>query len=175
MLAELLERCLAKNPQHRPRASEVAKTLERVGEDPRAVGAPAGLDSSTGQAFSHAVENIPAVGAFIGELRRRHVFKVAVYYTLLAAGIVGVAEATLDSLPLPDNSMDILVAVTLGGFPVILVLSWMFDISTKGIQRTESEVSGPALTKQYILQALGLILSLTLAGFLGWWVLSATS
>ena len=29
-LADLLERCLSKNPRHRPRASEVAKALERV-------------------------------------------------------------------------------------------------------------------------------------------------
>ena len=33
-LAELLERCLSKNPLHRPRASEVAKALERVTEEP---------------------------------------------------------------------------------------------------------------------------------------------
>ena len=86
---------------------------------------------------------------------------------------MGVAEATLDSLPLPDNAMDILVAVTLGGFPVTLALSWMFDVSTRGIQRTESEVSGAARTKLRILQALGLILSLVLAVLLGWWVLSS--
>ena len=172
-LAELLERCLSKNPLHRPRASEVAKALERVTEEPQSPGRPAESDSFVGQTFSDAVRNIPALGTFIGELKRRHVFNVAVFYILVTAGLLGVAEATLDSLPLPDNSMDILVAVTLGGFPVVLVLSWMFDISTKGIQRTESEVSGAARTKLYILQALGLLLSLALAGLLGWWVLSS--
>ena len=35
-LAELLERCLSKNPLHRPRASEVAKVLEQVTEEPQA-------------------------------------------------------------------------------------------------------------------------------------------
>ena len=54
-----------------------------------------------------------------------------------------------------------------------LALSWMFDVSSRGIHRTESEVSGAARTKLRILQALGLILSLVLAGLLGWWVLSA--
>jgi serine/threonine-protein kinase len=33
-LAELLERCLSKNPRHRPRASDVAKALEQVTEEP---------------------------------------------------------------------------------------------------------------------------------------------
>ena len=98
-------------------------------------------------------------------------FNVAV--VLVMAGLLGVAEATLDSLPLPDNTMNVLVAVTLGGFPVTLTPSWMFDVSSRGIQRTESEVSGAARTKLRILQVLGLILSLALAGLLGWWVLSA--
>ena len=69
--------------------------------------------------------------------------------------------------------MDILVAFTLGGFPVILVLAWMFDVSTKGIHRTESEVTGPARTKLRILQALGLVLSLLLAGLVIWLILSS--
>ena len=68
--------------------------------------------------------------------------------------------------------MDILVALTLAGFPVILVLAWMFDVSSKGIHRTESEVSGAARTKLRILQALGLVFSLLLAGLVGWWVLN---
>ena len=170
-LTELLERCLSKNPLHRPRASEVAKALEHGTEEPQSPGRPADSDSFAGKTFSDAVQSIPALGAFIGELKRRHVFNVAVFYILVTAGLLGVAEATLDSLPLPDNSMDILVAVTLGGFPVTLVLSWMYDVSSKGIQRTESAVSGAARTKLYVLQALGLMLSLALAGLLGWWVL----
>ncbi len=52
-----------------------------------------------------------------------------------------------------------------------LLLSWMFDVSSKGIHRTHSEISGSARMKLYILQALGLILSLTLAGLVGWWIL----
>ena len=49
----------------------------------------------------------------------------------------------------------------------------MFDVSTKGIRRTESEVSGAALTKLRILQALRLVSSLLLAGLVGWLVLSS--
>jgi hypothetical protein len=67
--------------------------------------------------------------------------------------------------------MAVLVAVTLGGFPVILVLSWIFDVSSKGIERTEFEVSGAARTKLRVMQAVGLIFSLVLAGLVGWWVL----
>ena len=170
-LADLLGRCLSKNPLHRPRASDVAKALEQATEEPHTPGSPVQSDSHSRQTLSDALRNIPALAAFVGELKRRHVFNVAV--VLVMAGLLGVAEATLDSLPLPDNTMNVLVAVTLGGFPVTLTPSWMFDVSSRGIQRTESEVSGAARTKLRILQVLGLILSLALAGLLGWWVLSA--
>ena len=172
-LADLLGRCLSKNPLHRPRASDVAKALEQATEERHPAAPPVQSDSYIGQTFSDAVQNIPVLAAFIGELKRRHVFNVAVFYVLVTGSFLGVAGETLDSLPLPDNSMDILVALTLAGFPVILVLAWMFDVSSKGIHRTESEVSGAARTKLRILQALGLLLSLVLAGLLGWWVLGA--
>ena len=54
---------------------------------------------------------------------------------------------------------------------MVLTLSWMYDVNTKGIQRTESEVSGASLTKLRVLQVLGLVLSLLLAGLVSWWVL----
>ena len=154
-LAELLERCLSKNPLHRPRASEVAKVLEQVTEEPQASGQGRESDSFTSQSFSGAFQHIPALERFVAELKRRHVFNVAVFYILVTAGLLSFADATLESLfDDPDNARDILVAVTLGGFPVILVLSWMFDISSKGIHRTQSEILGSARIK-----------SLRLAGF----------
>ena len=45
-LGELLARCLAKNPKHRPRASEVARALAPVGVAPAGV-APAGVAPDT--------------------------------------------------------------------------------------------------------------------------------
>jgi serine/threonine-protein kinase len=170
-LAELLERCLSKNPRHRPRASEVAKALEQVTDVPRATGPSGQSDSFAGQTLSHAVRHIPALETFVGELKRRHVFNVAVFYVLVSAGLLQFAQPILESLPLPDNSMEILVALTLGGFPVVLVLSWMFDVSSQGIQRTESDVSGTARTKLRVLQSVGLIISLGVAVMVGYWVL----
>ncbi len=172
-LAELLERCLAKNPLHRPRASEVAKALGHGTDDPNVSGAHVQAESYASQTLSDVVQNIPVLAAFIGELKRRHVFNVAVFYVLVMAGLLGVADAIMDSLPVDaDLTMNRLTALTLAGFPVVLVLAWMFDVSSKGIQRTESEVSGAARTKLRLLQALGLVLSFGLAGLIAAWVLN---
>jgi len=173
-LAELLERCLSKNPLHRPRASEVAKSLERVTGEPHTLAQPVESGSVAGQTLLDALKGLPALERFVAELKRRHVFNVAVFYILVNLGLLSFADATLESLfDDPDSARDILVAVTLGGFPVILVLSWMFDISSRGIHRTESEISGPARAKLRVLQAFGLVLSLALAGLVGWWILSS--
>ena len=171
-LAELLERCLSKNPRHRPRASEVAKALEQVTEETPAAGPSGQSDSYAGQTLLDAVKSVPALERFVAELKRRHVFNVAVFYILVTAGLLAFGDAAFGSLfNDPGRATNVLVALTLGGFPVILVLSWMFDVSSRGIHRTESEISGSARTKLYVLQALGLILSLALAGLVGWFIL----
>jgi hypothetical protein len=145
--------------------------LEQVTEETHTTGAPGESGSHGGQSLLDVVQDIPVLERFIAELRRRHVFNVAVFYVLVAGAFLGVADDTLASLPLPDNTMDVLVALTLAGFPVILVLSWMFDINSRGIQRTESDVAGSARTKLRILQIVGLILSFGLAALVGYWVL----
>lgn len=172
-LAELLERCLSKNPRHRPRASEVAKALERLVEDRRAPGPRRESDSYGESILPEPPQQLPAFAGFVRELRRRHVINVAIFYFVVAVTVLSNAADLLEFLPIPGElgtQMRILIALTVASFPVILVLSWMYDISAKGIQRTESEVSGAALTKFRLLKTVGLVLSLLLAGLVGWWL-----
>ena len=172
-LTELLERCLSKNPMHRPRASEVAKALERATEQPHGSGPRMDSVSRDGQTLAEISQDLPAFAGFVRELRRRRVFNVLFLYVVAAGTILATAAEILPYLPIPgedpDTQMAVLVALTLASFPVILVLSWMFDISAKGIRRTESEVSGAARTKLRLLQGFGLTLSFALAGLVLWW------
>jgi len=170
-LEELLTRCLAKKPMHRPRASEVARSLEQLLEK-----APAedrsGSRSSGDDVLPTAVQNIPGLQRFLGELRRRHVYNVAVFYVLVAGGVLGAADLTLDALPVPENTLQILVALALGGLPVALVIAWMFDITSKGVRRTESVVPKGARAKMLALQFTFLGFALLFAALIGWWILS---
>ncbi len=172
-LGELLERCLSKNPQHRPRASEVAKALEHGAEESRTSGGLRDSGSFGHQTLADVPQDLPAFAGFVRELRRRRVFNVVILYVVLAGTILATTREILPFLPMPgddpDIQMAVLVALTLASFPVILVLSWMFDISAKGISRTESEVSGAARSKLRVMQTLGLMLSFMLAGLVLWW------
>ena len=170
-LGELLERCLSKNPQHRPRASEVAKALAKVSEEPQSPGLR-DSGSFAHQTLAEVAQDEPAFVGFVRELRRRRVFNVVFVYVVTAFSLLAVGADVFEYLPMIpgelETQMAILVALTLGAFPVVLVLAWMFDVSSKGIQRTASDVSGTA--KLGFMKWAGLVLSFLLSGVVGWWL-----
>ncbi|UCC71300.1 MAG: tetratricopeptide repeat protein [Gemmatimonadota bacterium] len=83
--------------------------------------------------------------AFVAELRRRRVFRVVVVYAAVAFVIWQAAEIAFEALSLPPWALTLVVVATLLGFPVAMVLAWAFDITPRGVVRTEplEEVAGP--------------------------------
>src|SRR5512145_1828394 len=75
--------------------------------------------------------------AFLAELKRRRVGKVAIAYGAVAWAVTESASVVLPALYVPDWAMTFLVVFLLVGFPVAMVLAWVFDMSAQGIQRTE--------------------------------------
>jgi len=71
------------------------------------------------------------------ELRRRKVVRVAVAYVIGAWVLMQVGDTLLGLLELPGWLGKALVVVLAVGFPVALVLSWMFDITPRGLEKTE--------------------------------------
>ena len=69
------------------------------------------------------------------ELKRRKVYPVIAAYGLIAWFVLQLGEVTFEPLGLPDWAMTALIIVVILGFPVALVLSWLFDISATGIIR----------------------------------------
>ena len=151
----------------------MAKALEHLAEEPRAEQLKAQPGPPDSESWPSALQNLPALQRFLGELRRRHVYHVMVFYIVVAAGVLGVANDSIEALPVPENTLQVLVALALGGFPVALVVSWMFDITRKGVRRTESVVPKAARAKMLALQIASLVAALILAGLIGWWVLTA--
>jgi eukaryotic-like serine/threonine-protein kinase len=74
--------------------------------------------------------------AFIAELRRRKVTRVAVVYAAAAFVVLQAADLVLPALLLPEWSYRLLVAFTILAFPLALVLAWAYDVTPDGIQRT---------------------------------------
>ncbi|MEJ2215558.1 MAG: serine/threonine-protein kinase [Gemmatimonadota bacterium] len=190
--AELLRRCLTKKPEHRPRAAELARRLEAmaVGSQPAVAGgagapsaaAPAGsrAPGAAGEpdgfalglhAVDDAVERLPALQAFLVELKQRRVYNVAIVYIAAAGMLLAGAQLILEGTPLPDSVYSILVATTLLGFPVAIMLGWLFDLTSHGIERTRPPDAATSRLAVRLLLALTLVLSSLFAGLIGWWLL----
>lgn len=75
-----------------------------------------------------------------GEIKRRKMFQVTAVYAVVAWLIVEVITSIEEPLSLP-NWTDTLVIVLLAlGFPIMLIVSWLFDVTPDGLVRDR----GPA-------------------------------
>jgi TolB-like protein/tetratricopeptide (TPR) repeat protein len=73
----------------------------------------------------------------VQELRNRSVFRALVAYGVVAWMLLQVADVTFDRLPIPENSMTVLIALVVIGFPVVAVLAWAYELTARGIVRHE--------------------------------------
>jgi TolB-like protein/Flp pilus assembly protein TadD len=69
------------------------------------------------------------------ELKRREVYPVIVAYAIVGWILLQIGEVTFDPLGLPTWVMPTLIAIVVAGFPVALVLAWMYDLTPRGIRR----------------------------------------
>lgn len=60
---------------------------------------------------------------FFAELKRRHVFRVAVVYAVVAWVVIQVASDIFPALKLPDWTVTLVVILSFLGFPIALVLA----------------------------------------------------
>jgi adenylate cyclase len=74
---------------------------------------------------------------FWQELKRRKVIRVAVAYAIVAWIVVEVASVLLPTLLLPEWSLRLVTVLALLGFPVALVLAWVFELTPEGGARLE--------------------------------------
>jgi len=78
---------------------------------------------------------------FFQEVRKRHVVKVGIAYLIAAWVVLQLADVMFPALGLPDWSITLALGLLVVGFPVAVVLAWVFDITPDGIERTpETEI-----------------------------------
>lgn len=77
--------------------------------------------------------------AFIDELRRRNVLKVGIAYLVAAWLVLQLADVVFPAMQLPGWSTSLVLGILIVGFPLALVLSWIFDVTPRGIKRTPGD------------------------------------
>lgn len=64
-------------------------------------------------------------------------YSVAVFYLIAAAGAIQLVDSIVPSTRLPDWSDEFFLALIILGFPIALVLAWIFEAGPEGVRRTE--------------------------------------
>ncbi len=75
-------------------------------------------------------------GGLFEEVKRRKVYRVAVAYVIAAAGIIQLASVLIPAWDLPNWALRWVVVLLLIGFPLALILGWVFDFTSHGIRVT---------------------------------------
>jgi TolB-like protein len=74
---------------------------------------------------------------FWQELKRRNVFRVIAVYAGAAYVIIELTNNVVEPLGLPGWIPTIVILLLIIGFPVVAILSWIFDITPEGIKKTD--------------------------------------
>jgi TolB-like protein/cytochrome c-type biogenesis protein CcmH/NrfG len=71
---------------------------------------------------------------FLAELKRRKVVKVGIAYLVVAWLLIQVGATVAPQLNMPDWVPRLITLLALLGFPITLVLTWVFEFSSEGIR-----------------------------------------
>lgn len=107
---------------------------------------------------------------FFAELKRRHVYRIAVAYAIVGWLVIQVTATLVPALLLPGIITSAVVMVALLGFPVALMLAWAFELTPDGIKRTPElgpNESAPRRTGRKVAALIG-IAAVAAAGLFVW-------
>jgi TolB-like protein/Tfp pilus assembly protein PilF len=105
--------------------------------------------------------------SIIQELKRRNVFRVAVAYLSGAWLFVEIAETLFPIYGLPEDSVRLVVTLLSIGFPLILVFSWVFELTPEGF-RLEKNIDRSATSTHQAGKKLDRVIIVLLALALGY-------
>ena len=77
------------------------------------------------------------IDTFFSELKRRNVYKVAVAYAVVGWLLVQVTTQVFPIFEIPNWASRLIVLAIIIGFPVALVIAWAFELTPRGLKRTE--------------------------------------
>src|SRR5947207_730400 len=95
---------------------------------------------------------------FFAELKRRNVYKVAVAYAVVGWLLVQVATQVFPFFEIPNWAVRLIVLVIVIGFPIALVMAWVFEFTPEGLKRTEDvDLAAAARRKSHAWLYIGIL------------------
>lgn len=88
------------------------------------------------------------MSGFFEELKRRKVYRVAIAYIVASWALAQGIAQVLPVFDIPNSRIRGVILLLLIGFPIALVLAWIFDITPSGIERTSKLQPAGAPTRR---------------------------
>ena len=86
--------------------------------------------------------------SLFAELRRRNVFRVAMFYAVAAWVLLQVGDLLFGALGVPPWGLKLLLGMLLLGFPMALVFAWVYELTPDGLKREREVEPGDSVTHQ---------------------------
>jgi TolB-like protein/Flp pilus assembly protein TadD len=74
---------------------------------------------------------------FLAELKRRNVYRAAVAYGVVAWFLTQLTTQVFPFFEIPNSAVRFVVIALAIGFPIAMLLSWLYELTPEGIVRTE--------------------------------------
>jgi TolB-like protein len=74
--------------------------------------------------------------SLLQEMKRRHVYRVTVVYVVVSWLLLQVADTLFPAFGISDDGMRTLALTLFFSFPVVLLLTWVFELTPQGIKKT---------------------------------------
>jgi TolB-like protein len=100
---------------------------------------------------------------FLAELKRRNVYRAAVAYGVVAWFLTQLTTQVFPFFEIPNSAVRFVVIALAVGFPIAMLLSWVYEFTPEGVVRTEDLNPAKARSSQ---RATGRILDFIIIGAL---------
>ena len=106
------------------------------------------------------------------ELKKRKVFNSAAIYLATAFVMLQVAQIIIPALRIPSWTLSFIVVLLILGFPIVVIFSWIYDVSDDGVVKTDavsgepqSEKDPPSMAKSSLV---GIFFSIVITIFMAY-------
>src|SRR5205823_8460854 len=100
------------------------------------------------------------MSGFFEEVKRRKVFRVAIAYIVAGWALAQGLAQVLPVFDIPNSVIRVVIALMLIGFPVALVLGWVFDLTPQGIKATPTVAPRTQIRRNlFLLVTIGVLIS----------------
>src|SRR5205807_4316921 len=100
---------------------------------------------------------------FLTELKRRNVYRAAVAYGVVAWFLTQLTTQVFPFFEIPNSAVRFVIIALAVGFPIAMLLSWLYEFTPEGVVRTEDLDPAQARSAQ---RATGRILEFVIIGVL---------